>query len=287
MASAEINGTTLELHEHGSGEPIVFVHGSASDVRTWRLQEDVFSKQFRTIAYSRRYHWPNTKISDGSVYAVEEHVDDLEALIRSRDTAPVHLVGHSYGGYICLILATRAPALIRSLVLAEPPVMTLFVSIPPKPVELLRLAFKSPGTAAGIVKLGAMGLGPAGSAFKRGDQETAMQRLGTAILGEKYFNQLTQRRVDQVRDNLIKDELLGSETFIPLKIDRVRQVNIPTLLIGSQQSPNVFTRLLDHLAEFLPQSERVEIQNASHLMHEDNADEYNRAVMSFISAQRV
>lgn len=80
MASIEINGTTLELHDHGGGETVVLVHGSASDVRTWRLQEEVFASQFRTIAYSRRYHWPNAKISDGSTYAVEEHVDDLYVL---------------------------------------------------------------------------------------------------------------------------------------------------------------------------------------------------------------
>jgi pimeloyl-ACP methyl ester carboxylesterase len=32
--AAKVNGTTLAYREHGEGEPVVFVHGSSSDLRT-------------------------------------------------------------------------------------------------------------------------------------------------------------------------------------------------------------------------------------------------------------
>lgn len=264
---------------------MIFVHGSASDLRTWKRQQEALGKRFRTIAYSRRYHWPNTKICKGEAYLLEQHVNDLQAVLPSLGAVPVHLVGHSYGGYICLMLAVQAPHLLRSLVLAEPPVMTLFVSIPPKPLELLRLAVQNPRTALGIIKLGGMGLGPAGSAFKRGDSARALRLLGRAILGSKVFENLSADRMDQVRDNLIKEEVLGSKVFLPLSVDQVRRMNVRTLLIGAKESPPLFARLLDHLEELLPHSERIQIENASHLMHEDNATEYNRAILSFLSAQ--
>ena len=146
MPSIEVNGSSLEYAEHGSGEPVVLVHGSASDLRTWHCQHDAFAERYRTIAYSRRYHWPNARISEGSEYPMVEQVDDLEAVLRSLDAAPAHLVGHSYGAFVCLLLASRAPDLVRSLVLAEPPVMSLLVSIPPKALEILGLAPRSPRT---------------------------------------------------------------------------------------------------------------------------------------------
>jgi pimeloyl-ACP methyl ester carboxylesterase len=56
MAQVNVNGTALEYTEVGAGEPVVFVHGSASDYRTWHLQQEAFAERFRVITYSRRYH---------------------------------------------------------------------------------------------------------------------------------------------------------------------------------------------------------------------------------------
>jgi hypothetical protein len=55
-------------------------------------------KGYRTIVYSRRFHWPNEAIREGTDYSMTEHVDDLRALLRSLDAAPAHLVGHCQAG---------------------------------------------------------------------------------------------------------------------------------------------------------------------------------------------
>jgi pimeloyl-ACP methyl ester carboxylesterase len=166
----------------------------------------------------------------------------------------------------------------------EPPVMTLFVSIPPRPAEILALALRSPRTAVGIVKLGALGLGRAAAAFERGDSEAAMKRMGTAILGRQAFDVLSEERASQVRDNLIKEES-SSRDFLPrLDADELRRLRVPVLIAEGTQSPRVFARLNDHLETILPNTERVRIPNASHLMHEDNGPIFNRVVLEFISA---
>ena len=48
--------------DEGAGKPILFVHGSQSDHRTWRQQMELFRKSHRVIAYSRRHHRPNLPI---------------------------------------------------------------------------------------------------------------------------------------------------------------------------------------------------------------------------------
>jgi pimeloyl-ACP methyl ester carboxylesterase len=281
VARIVINGSGLECIEQGSGEPLVLVHGSTSDHRTWQVQQEGFSTRFRTVVYSRRYHWPNERISEDADYSMVEHVEDLETLLHSVDAAPAHLVGHSYGAFICLLLAIREPQLVRTLVLAEPPVVTLFVSNSPKPLEIMRLLMSRPRTALAVLKFGAKGVGPATAAVKRGDNEAAIRSIGTAVLGREAYRRLSDVRREQVRANFIEQELLGSG-FPRLDAHQVRSVRAPTLLLTAQHSPRLFHRLADRLEELLPEVERIQIPEASHIMHEDNAAAYNGAVQSFL-----
>jgi pimeloyl-ACP methyl ester carboxylesterase len=285
MPQVNVKDAALEYVEAGEGEPVVLVHGSASDYRTWHLQHEALAEQFRVISYSRRYHWPNELIPDGADYAMAKHLADLRAIVHARDAAPAHLVGHSYGAFLCLLLAQQEPCLVRSLVLAEPPVVTLFVSNTPKPSELLKLLVTRPRTAAAIIKLGATGLGPATAAAKRGDMEDAMRLFGMAALGRKAYGSLSQARKEQVRANLFRAEFLGSG-FLPLKVEELRGIRTPTLLLTGQSSPRVFHRLADRLEELLPRAVRVNIPDASHIMHEDNAPACTIAVRSFIEKHR-
>jgi pimeloyl-ACP methyl ester carboxylesterase len=285
MARLDINATHLEVIEQGTGEPIVFVHGSASDHRTWKAQMGDLGSLYRAIAYSRRYHWPNDGIPNDADYSMEEHVDDLLALLCSLDAGAVHLVGHSYGAFVALLLAIREPRRVRTLVLAEPPVITLFVSSKPRPMEVLSLMFSRPRTAIAIMRFGAKGVEPATAAARRGDMDAAMRIFGTAVLGPEFYQGLASSRLEQVSANAIKAEFLGSG-FPPLKDEDVRRIEVPTLLVSGQRSPSVFHRLLDRLEELLPHSERVEVRGASHIMHEDNAAAYNATLRSFLATRQ-
>jgi len=281
VAQLDINGTRLEIFEQGVGDPVVLVHGSASDLRTWHGPQRELAKRYRTIAYSRRYHWPNEPIPEQADYAMHEHVDDLRALLGRLQTGPAHLVGNSYGGFVCLLLALREPQLARTLVLTEPPVLTLFTSSQPRPTEILRLLLTRPRTAAAIVKLGAAGIGPATSAARRGDMDTAMRVFGSAVLGPEFYHRLSTRRLEQVRANAFKAEFLGSG-FPPLDGEDLRKLETPVLLINGGRSPKLFHRLNDGLERLLPRCERIEIEGASHIVHEDNAQAFTAATLAFL-----
>jgi pimeloyl-ACP methyl ester carboxylesterase len=285
LPTIELNGYAFAYSERGSGTPLVLVHGSASDYRTWQGPYDELAGHFRTICYSRRYHWPNQQIAADVDYSMTQHVDDLEALVRSIEAAPVHLVGHSYGAFLCLLLAMRSPELVRSLVLTEPPAITLFVSNQPKMPELLKLMISRPRTAIAILKFGARGVAPAAEAIKQGDRKSALRLFGQATLGREAFDRLSEPRLDQARANSIDAELLGSG-FMPLEADNLRKLQLPALLINGQQSPPLFHRLMDRIEELLPQAERIEIAGASHIVHEDHPAAYNAAVLSFLDSYR-
>jgi len=283
MGTVTVNNTSLEYTDQGSGENLVFVHGSASDHRTWQAQQEVFAKHYRVISYSRRYHWPNQLIEDGLDYSMSEHIEDLTGLLDALKAKPAHIIGHSYGALMALSLATEQPHYVQSLVLAEPPVLGLFVkhSNAPNPAELLKLLFTKPRTGLAVIKLGVTGLGPAAKAAKKGDMNEVMRLFGRAALGQEIFNHLPTKRKEQVLANLSAAEFLGSG-FLPLDARQLRQIKIPVLLLTGQKSPRVFHHLARQLQDCIPHMKRREILGASHIMHEDNVLNYNTAVLSFL-----
>ncbi|MEX2566549.1 MAG: alpha/beta hydrolase [Cyclobacteriaceae bacterium] len=276
----KINDYIFEFIEKGTGETVVFVHGSVSDYRTWQKQQEEFSKNFHTISYSRRYHWPNEQISDQQDYSMHQHINDLEELLKQQNK-PVHLIGHSYGAFICLMLAMKSQKFIQSLTLSEPPVITLYVSNTPKPIEILKLLFSRPLTAFALIKLGATGIEPATKEIKHDNVKKAVEIFGRATLGANAFANLSDSRMEQVYQNVVKAEFVGSG-FPQLDKSRIQAVKIPTLLISGQNSPKIFQLLLDRLMQLMPNSKRKTIEGASHISHEDNADDYNETVLSFL-----
>jgi pimeloyl-ACP methyl ester carboxylesterase len=260
VRTAAVDGAALAYREQGEGEPVVFVHGSSSDLRTWEQQLPAIGASYRAIAYSRRYARPNEDIEPDADDQMLPQVDDLVAFLRVLAAAPAHLVGHSWGAFICLLAAIRHPRLVRSLVLAEPPVLTLLTSVPPRPTELLRLFVGRPRTALAILSFGAKT--HAQMAFRRGDDEAAMQKMSHGMLGKDTYERLPEGRKQQNLHTL-RAQVLGAG-FPPLSDDDVRGVAAPTLLMTGERSPAYALRLTDRLQQLLPNAERAEIAAASH-----------------------
>jgi pimeloyl-ACP methyl ester carboxylesterase len=279
-----VDGATLAYLEQGEGVPVVFVHGSASDLRTWEQQVPAIAESHRAIAYSRRYARPNEEIPPGLDDQMLPHVDDLVSFLRAIDAVPSHLVGNSWGAFICLLAAIHHPELVSTLVLEEPPVLSLFVSTPPRPTELLPLLVRRPKTALAILKFGAGTIAPARRAFRRGDDERAMERFASGVLARESYERVSDERKQQMRDNLnaFRAQLLGAG-FPPLADEDVRGVAAPTLLLTGERSPAVLRRLSDCLHELLPNVEQIEIAAASHRMHEENPAAVNEAILGFLA----
>jgi pimeloyl-ACP methyl ester carboxylesterase len=281
--SVEVNGTVLVTFEKGEGDALVFVHGSASDVRTWSNQLDFFPKRYRTIAYSRRFHAPNAPIPRDASDPIQVHVNDLASLIRMMGAEPAHVVGHSWGGLVSLLAAKQAPELFRSLVLIEPPVISMHVSIPPKATQLIGLLFSAPRLALAIVKFGASVVGPSEKAFRSGDDILAVEEFGRGVLSDRYFEALSEERYAQVWENRGPDRALALYRGFPDLIGTsFSDVRLPVLLIGGGDSPRLFGLLIESLKERLPNARVQFIENGSHILHEDQPEALNATIQEFL-----
>lgn len=288
IKSVRINGASLAYMERGTGEPVVFVHGGYSDIRTWLAQIPAFAQEYRAITYSRRYARPNGDIPKGQDDQMMPHVDDLVDLLVALDAVPAHLVGNSWGAFICLLAAIKQPTLIRSLVLCEPPVLPLFVSHVPKPQEILRLLLRRPRTAIALLNFGINVIKPTEKAYKQGDYEGGTRAFVRGILGADAYNVLPEARKEQMRENESTNvaQMLGAG-FPMLTEAEVRGVTAPTLLVTGERSTVLLRRDLTlRLADFLPNVRRVEIQETSHIMHEQRPAAFNEEVLSFLRHYR-
>ncbi|MDC1198899.1 alpha/beta hydrolase [bacterium] len=281
--SVEVNGTALATFEKGEGDPLVFVHGSASDLRTWNNQIEAFSQRYRTVVYSRRYHAPNAPIPADASDPIETHLNDLACLIGAIDAGPAHVVGHSWGGLVSLLAARQAPELFRSLVLIEPPAISMHVSIPPKPTQLISLLFSAPRLALAILKFGASVVGPSEKAFRRGDDRLAVEKFARGVLGDRYFEALSEERYAQVWENRGPDRALALYHGFPdLMGENFPHVGVPVLLIGGCDSPPLFRLLIESLKDRLPDARVRLIEKASHVVHEDAPVALNAAIQEFL-----
>ena len=286
MDSVNVEGVMLEIVEQGRGEPVVFVHGDISDHRTWAAQLPTFAAHYRAIAYSRRYHFPNLEIPAGADNQMAQHVRDLASLLQALKAVPVHLVGNSWGAFICLRLALQEAGLVRSLVVAEPPVLPLLnVSMPPTPQQVARLLLRRPRAGVALIRTGATIIGPATAAFRRGDLESGMRTFARGVLGADVYDRWSDARLEQARQNVrpLAATFMG-KGFESLRDSEIRRLTIPTLLVTGERSLPLFLRLTDRLAELLPNSRRVAVPGASHLMHEDNPEFFNTTVLNFFAA---
>ena len=84
VRTAVDSGITLGYREQGEGEPVVFVYGSAGDLRTWEQQLPAIGSSHRAIAYSRRYARPNEDIAPGA----DDLLPELDRIIEQDPAAP-------------------------------------------------------------------------------------------------------------------------------------------------------------------------------------------------------
>ncbi len=102
--------------DEGTGNPIVFVHGTPTWSFVWRQQIKSLSRQYRCIAPDHLGFGLSDKPADYT-YSPEVHADNLENLIEHLQLKNITLVVHDFGGPIGLRYALRHPGNVKNLVI--------------------------------------------------------------------------------------------------------------------------------------------------------------------------
>ena len=89
----------VELHyeDHGTGKPVVLIHGWPLSGRSWEAQVPALVEAgYRVVTYDRRGFGGSSQPFDG--YDYDTFADDLDAVLTALDLREATLVGFSMGG---------------------------------------------------------------------------------------------------------------------------------------------------------------------------------------------
>ncbi|HUN43404.1 MAG TPA: acetoin dehydrogenase dihydrolipoyllysine-residue acetyltransferase subunit [Acetobacteraceae bacterium] len=116
----EVVGTRLRYFELGSdaGIPMLLLHGFGADLNTWMFNQPALSEGRRVVALDLPGHGGSAReVGTGDAEVLRQAV---AGFVDALDLGPVHVVGHSLGGALALLLAAHRPGLVRSLTLIAP-----------------------------------------------------------------------------------------------------------------------------------------------------------------------
>jgi pimeloyl-ACP methyl ester carboxylesterase len=142
MEFHRVDGTEIAIDARGLGDPVLFIHGALGQLGIWAEPMQALSGHRRVIAYDLRGHG---KSSPPATPDCDVHVGDAAAVLADKaGNAPATVVGWSNGASIALALALEHPALVRRLVLIEPPLHWLRPPTPGLLKQLLGVRLRLP-----------------------------------------------------------------------------------------------------------------------------------------------
>lgn len=236
-----------EIHREvaGEGSGLLLIHGDFSDAQlAWSSQLEGWRERFRLVAVNRRGHGPSPR--EPRPYTIAGDAEDVAAVLRHEfGDEPVHVAGHSYGGLVALELARKAPELLLSLQLIEPPYLSL---LPDDPV---------------VVDLDKRARAIHEQAAEWSDEqitEAFFAMLGGTAFAERLRERPVWPRLVAQAQRLADEQLAGD---YPAELLREVDRRIPITVYRGERSHPALRRVAEALAERL-RSPLIEIPGAYH-----------------------
>ena len=274
-----IEGVDMHFVDEGSGEPVVMVHGDPTWGYLYRNFIPVLSQRRRCVVPDQMGMGKSANPQERSLYRLQQHRANLEALLLHLDLHDITLVLHDWGGPVGLGVATRHPERIKRLVLMN---TWAFVPWPGGPFpRLLELIRSERGEAFVLQKNG---------------------YLEPALRGTTYHSeQLTKIVMEAYRAPYPTPEsrlaLLCWSRDIPVQETDVSYAEMkqieqglsqfsrtPILLVWGMKDPVLSVSVLHRWQQLYPHATTHELEDASHFLQEDAPERVVQWIEAFLDA---
>jgi non-heme chloroperoxidase len=268
------NSGPIELYyeDHGSGQPVVLIHGYPLSGRAWDKQlTPLLERGHRVITYDRRGFGKSSQPTVG--YDYDTFANDLRTLLEAFDLRDATLVGHSMGtGEVTRYLGRYGSARVARGVLISP--------IPP---FLLQTADNPDGLPASLFD---------------GFMQAAKQDDPAWMKGflDNFYN------IDTLRGTLVSDQAYQTSWNLAVTASATAavaciptwetdfradlpKINVPILVMqGDADRVLPFSKTGDRLRGLIKDVQVVVIKDGPHAIPWTHADQINAALLSFIPA---
>jgi pimeloyl-ACP methyl ester carboxylesterase len=265
MPFADVNGISIYHEQHGSddAEPLLCVMGLAADHLAWALQLEAFAARHRTIVFDNR-DVGQSSYADGP-YELSDMAADALGLVDALGLDHFHLLGVSMGGAIAQYMALAAPERIRTLTLA-----VTWAGGGAYAREKTRLW--------------------ASEAHLR-ERDEWLDALLLLNVSEQFYE--NAEAVDFIKQVMRSNPHLQSPDAFTRQSDassrhdlrgRLGELDMPVHIISGAHDILVPRWKQEELAAEIPGSRLTVIERGPHGLNLERPEEFNRAVLDFISA---
>lgn len=258
----EVEGGTLAWESAGEGEDVVLLHPGLWDSRVWDDQFGVFSRTHHVVRYDLRGYGRSSRPDPGRPYS---HVADLASVMDATGVEHAALVGNSLGGRIAIDFALTHPERITALVLAATNVGG-FEETEDEAREYAELEREIE------------------QAVEAGDAERAMElelSVWATALGTDDPAGARIRRIAFENLHVITMDESG-EIRLGDAFGRLREIDVPTLVLPADRDPPVVRRLSGEVAGRIPNARLVEIPDTDHVIPLRRPEAFNDVVLGFL-----
>jgi pimeloyl-ACP methyl ester carboxylesterase len=266
--SGFVNSGNAQLYYEtaGQGVPFVMIHAGVADSRQWNNEFAFFARDHQVVRYDMR-GYGKSEPADGEF----NHLDDLVAILDTLGLhEPVVLMGCSMGGGLAMDFTLKHPSRARALIMVGSAPSGLELDVPRSDkFDDVEKAFE------------------AGDLDLVGELETQIWFDGAGRTPEQVNPSMRKLLYEMNRQALAHEvKQLGKRlpnTQTPA-FDRLSDLQVPVLIvIGAHDTPYILAAA-DYMAERIPSSQKVVIEDAAHLPNMDHPEEFQTIVTRFLES---
>jgi pimeloyl-ACP methyl ester carboxylesterase len=256
-----------------STKNFILIHGSMYNSQSWNLISEDLSAYGNVYAYDQVPYGLSEKLlvddfNEENPYTIDSAVLHLELFMIELGIESAILVGSSYGAVIAAELAVSSPNLVDSMIFVDPAILV------------------SEAVPSWIMN--------APQADHLGPMIAKMMATSDAFYSTTYYDENTlddtrmslNKQMTQVNNyNLAYWEYLKAWMISPSDVqDQLSQINVDVLVISGEFDKVVPIEDSETIADLLPNSTFVMIEDCGHMPHEEQPDVFMDVVSSWLDA---
>ena len=261
MTSIRINDINLAYTDVGTGPPIVLIHGYPFNRSLWTEQTEALNSKYRVVAPDLR-GFGESDSSEGTA-TMARMAEDLAALMDALAIEQAVIGGLSMGGYVALAFARMFPARVKALVLAD---------------------------------TRAQADSEEGKQTRHQQAEKALSEgmagIADAMLPKLLTPDTVSKRpelVKRVRDMMLKTKPDGAAAALLGMAERddqtefISSIRVPALILVGREDAITPVADSEKMQSRIEGSRLVVIENAGHVSNLEQTEQFNDALLGFLS----
>ena len=269
------NGLRIHYLDWGNdgAMPLIMLHGLRSYGRAWDPVAREFADRYHIVALDQRGRG-DSGWSPEAAYYTDDYVSDLEEMVQQLGLKRFVLMGHSMGGANSIVYASRHPDQVAAAVIED---------MGPRPLST------APNSGGARI---AQELENTPMEFSTWDIARAFWRKERPLISEEALTIRLENTLKELPGGAIgwKYDIQGI-VRAGLNRDTANQIDLwphtrdlkcPTLVLRGEISDILSQETCSEMAEANLNIKCVEVPGASHYVHDDNLEFYNREVRIFL-----